>query len=134
MSGKINIKVNGEWVSLPVITGSMGPTGPIGPTGPTGPWGAGPTGPTGDTGPTGPTGPIGEQGPTGPTGPSAYYNLQGNKAMQDIVDTSPAIGHDSNLVSSDGIASTAIQLIDLLDSALNIGATGVAEMKAIFGG
>lgn len=137
MSGKVNIKVNGEWVALPVLTG---PTGGIGPTGPTGRQGAqgnvGPTGSRGDIGPTGPMGPVGETGPTGPTGDPAYYVDDGGQpaSITGEVDATPTSGHGTSFVTSDGVASTAIQLIDLLDSALGFGPTGVAEMKAIFGG
>jgi hypothetical protein len=137
MSGKMNIKVNGEWVALPVVQGPTGEIGATGPKGATGPQGAmGPTGQQGEIGPQGPTGPQGNLGPTGPTGDPAYYVDDGGQpvSVTGVVDDTPIAGHDTSLVTSDGVASTAIQLIDLLDSVLSIGPTGVADMKEIFGG
>ena len=137
MSGKINIKVGEEWVALPVVMGPTGIEGPIGPTGPVGPTGkTGATGPRGDIGPKGPQGDVGPTGPTGPTGDPAYYTNEGGQAvnMLHVVDTAPVSGHATNLVTSDGVASTAIQLIDLLASVLSIGVDDVAQMKFIFGG
>ena len=137
MSGRLNVKVNGAWVTVPVVYGSTGETGPTGPTGPTGRQGPiGPTGLQGDIGPTGPQGIQGPTGPTGPTGDTAYYVNNGGQAVEvsQEVDADPEYGNGTKLVTSDGVASTAISLIDLLDSALGIGPTGVAEMKAIFGG
>ena len=137
MSGRLNIKVGDEWVSVPIVYGPTGERGPTGPRGATGPQGAiGPTGLQGDIGPIGPTGPVGPTGPTGPTGDPAYYVDDGGQpvSVTGVVDDTPTAGHDTSFVTSGGVASTAIQLIDLLDTALSIGPTGVAEMKAIFGG
>jgi hypothetical protein len=137
MSGRINIKVGDEWVALPAV---FGPTGERGFAGPTGPQGAaGARGPTGEQGSIGPTGPQGVQGPTGPVGPTgdpAYYVNEGGQGvdLEHVVDSVPVSGHSTKLVTSDGVATTAISLIDLLDSALGIGPTGVADMKEIFGG
>ena len=137
MSGRLNVKANGEWVQIPAI---LGPTGQVGPTGPTGERGpVGPIGATGEVGGIGPTGPQGNQGvpgATGPTGNSAYYSVTGGQPeyMDQVVDATPTSGHYGKLVTSGGVADTAISLIDLLDGALGIGPTGVAEMKAIFGG
>lgn len=76
---------SGQFGTLDVTFGAVGPEGPAGedgaagPPGPPGPAGAdgapgpegpaGPPGPTGDTGPVGPAGPTGAQGPAGPQGP-----------------------------------------------------------------
>lgn len=135
MSARLNVRLNGEWVEIPAIYGPTGPTGEIGPTGPQGI--NGPTGPTGATtiGPTGAVGPTGPTGATGPTGDPLYYVNNGGvqEFVTGTVDATPISGHNTALTTSGGVASTACDLIDLLDNALGIGSTGVAEMKAIFG-
>ena len=136
MSGRLYVRSGDSWVEIPAIVGPTGSPGETGPTGEQGP--QGPTGPTGQRGAIGPTGPQGAQGPVGPTGPTgarAYYvSISGEpQEVTGVVDAAPVVGHDTSLVTSGGVASTAVALIDLLDGALSIGPTGVAEMKAIFG-
>ena len=139
MSSRQNVRgQNGEWVGIPVV---FGPKGDIGPTGPVGLQGRagvqGPTGPRGYIGPTGAQGEPGPIGPTGPTGDGAYYVDDNGQPVQisHEADESPTYGNNLKLTTSGGVAATAIQLIDALDTALSgaLGPTGVAEMKAIFG-
>lgn len=137
MAGRLNVRgPSGAWVDIPVV---LGPTGERGATGPTGPQGRqgpiGPTGQQGDIGPTGPQGIVGPTGPTGPTGDDAYYvdNAGQPVFLSHEVDANPTYGHDLKLTTSDGVASTAIQMIDILGGALSLPTGTVENMKAIFG-
>lgn len=137
MAGRLNVRgPSGTWVEIPVV---LGPTGERGATGPTGPQGRqgiiGPTGLQGDIGPTGPQGIQGPTGPTGPTGDPAYYidNAGQPLFVTGVVDEAPVYSHETSLVTSDGVASTAIQMIDILGTALSLPTGTVESMKQIFG-
>lgn len=138
MSGRLNIKgTDGRWISLPVLVGptglqgEKGEKGEIGGVGPTGP-----TGPKGDMGPTGPKGDIGPTGPTGPKGDTAYFvEVDGEQiAIDTIVDSLPQTTHTNRLITSAGVANSAVELIDKLATSLSLSDDIVNQMKSIFGG
>ena len=66
---KIRNEQTGEWTSINVVRGDVGPQGPQGPKGDKGDQGEqgviGPAGPQGQTGPVGAQGPQGEKGEAG---------------------------------------------------------------------
>ena len=83
---KIRNEQTGEWISINVVRGDVGPQGPKGDKGDQGEQGViGPAGPQGQTGPVGAQGPQGEKGEAGvhvgteePKDDSLVWQLWGN--------------------------------------------------------
>ena len=72
----------GEFDSIDISLGVIGPPGPAGPQGATGQAGlTGPAGPTGAAGPAGSTGAIGPQGSQGPSGPAGPQGATGQTGL-----------------------------------------------------
>lgn len=140
MSGRLNVRIGGVWQEIPVVRGPTGPIGPTGPVGATGPRGwMGPTGVRGPIGPTGMQGQVGATGPTGPTGDRYYYvDVEGGTPISGVVATGPSPDATLQAITSGAVATAGLALIDALDTILTgkgieIGTTGIAEMKALFG-
>ena len=68
----MKVKINGEWVDIPVIQGPQGETGP-----------EGDKGDKGDPGETGPKGDPGETGPKGEKGDPGYTPVKGTDYFTD---------------------------------------------------
>ena len=137
MAGKLSFRVNGAWVQVPAFVGPRGPTGEPGKNGGIGPTGLnGPTGPTGGVGPTGAKGEQGPAGPVGPTGERAYYAVvEGVRhEVDDVVAQAPSVGEDLKIVTSDGVATAACQLIDYMEQNAIVTAEQASAMREIFGG
>ena len=101
----IKIKVNGQWVAVPVMAGPKGDTGDTGPQGERGLQGEqGEQGPIGETGPQGLPGEKGETGEQGIQGPPGQNGRDGIDGRDGAIQYTAG---DNITISDDNVISAA---------------------------